>query len=629
MAYLKKNLGLGLSTVIVGAGGSQPKAITFDADTRELGPLLDIEQGHSIYAIDVDWEANLIALGTRGGVIKIVCGQQEAASSDLQSRTLIQGAPVLSVCWIRKNILAASDNVGRCLLWNTEQEILLGDLEVVEGSICSVTAKDNDMLAGLSSTGALHLWRISDSALLLLVKGPCPPPIRALVEMVYWPGKDALAWPGQGGRLALFQHETEHLMQLDAHLGDFYAVSVRGDNLITAGMEDGRLKIWAPTRNETLSVHNIGRGVISIAAVKTEHSLLFAVDEGGIARLHTITKDKADCISQIPGMDYRTVKSSPWEFMEETNSRQRSAEVEKIVSQIQNSTERDKPAAIEALHSRLTTLGYPHVSLAIRADQAKKRGQLVESIKWRYQLMKLMPEKPEACPAIEQYAAMLEKTWHLPKAHTLCKRIRNIDPGYSFTLDTANIETLAKAINDDPCIIDMDIPIEQTIRSATIIKEHFSGRYLIKELPSENSRTRLEPAVIQNKYESIRKENGNQNFPPATVEQIIKVSRKGTHKSEFIAFGEGRTNQIKGLQLVMQILWGNLGTVVKPMILFDWRAIPTEEPIEMCNELAEKAFYSITNDASSSTYLSAVHRTAKYALRRVLTERTQKEVTFP
>lgn len=629
MEYGKKNPGLGLNTVIMGTGGTQPKAIILDVDSRELSPLLDVEQGHSVYAIEVDCETNLIAIGTRGGAIKVMSDSQNAETSDRKSRTLIQGAPVLSVCWVEKEILAASDNVGRCLLWNTEQGILLGDLEVTEGSICSVTRKDKELLAGLSSTGTLHLWRIPDRTLLRLIKGPCPPPIKGLVEMVHWPGNSSLAWPGQGGRLALFQYEIDQLTELDAHLGDFYAVSVQGDNLITTGMEDGRLRIWAPTHSESIREHNIGRGIISTAVVQTEHCFFFTVDEEGIGRLHTITKDRMDCISQVPGSDYRTVKSYPWELMQASNNQQRSAEVEKIISKIRDSTDREEKAVIEALHSRLVTLGYPHVSMAIRADNATQKNDLVEGIRWRYQLMELIPEKAGACPAMEKYAAILEKTWHMAKADAVCKRIRSIDPDYSFTLDTSNIESLAKTIDKDSCIINADIPIDQIIRSATIIKEYFCGRYLIKELPAERSRIKLDPEAIQNKYESIRKENGNQKLPPAAIEQLIEVSGKRIQKDEYVTLGDGKNNHVKGLQLVMQILWGDLGSVVRSMILFDWRPLSTDEPLEMSNKLAENALYSITNDAASNTYLSAVYRAAKYAIRRVLTQRTQEEVTFP
>ncbi len=629
MGKVQTNPILKPSTVVMGAGGAQPKANAFDVDSRQIKPLVDLEPGQSVYAIDIDFDAELVALGTRGGVIKIVTGHENAEASIFKSHTLIQGAPVLSVCWAEINILAASDNVGRCLLWDTEQENLLGRLEVAEGAICSMAAQGKDILAGISSTGALHLWHKTDKRLLRVIKGPSPPPIKALVEMVYWPAKEALAWPGQGGRLVLFQYQTEHLMQLNAHMGEFYAVSVQGDNLITTGMEDGTLKIWVPSRNESVREHKVNNGIISTAVAKTEYPFLFTVDKEGVARLHTIMKDKIDRISQIPGNGYRTLKASPWDLMQASYTRQRAVEVEEIISRIRNSNEHEENEATEALHARLVSLGYPHVSLAIRAGQAVQRGRLVEGIKWRHQLMGLIPEKAGACPSMEEYAAILENTWHLPEANAVCNRIRRIEPNYSFTLDTTNIETLAKTVIKNRCIIDADIPIEQIIGSATIIEKPFSGRYLIKELPAESSQIRLDPAAIQEKYELIRKENGHQDLPSAVIEKLVKVSRKGVQNNEYVTFGDGNACQFKGLQFIMQILGGDLGTVVRAMVLFDWRELSLGEPVEAGNELAERAFSNITNDASSSTYLSAVHRAAKFAIRRVLTQRTQKEVMFP
>ena len=77
--------------------------------------------------------------------------------------------------------------------------------------------------------------------------------------------------------------------------------------------------------------------------------------------------------------------------------------------------------------------------------------------------------------------------------------------------------------------------------------------------------------------------------------------------------------------MVLQILPSDLGTVVTPIILFDWRDVRPEETVQETNERAEKALNNIRNNASSDQYLSAVYRAAKYALRRILTEKLQQE----
>lgn len=611
--------------LLLGAGGTHPNVSVFDINSGEIRTLIEVPYGHSVYAIDIDFEEEMIALGTRGGLIKIVPDPAKQGAEGLTPRTLIQGAPLLSVCWIGKTLLAASDNAGRCLLWETDQEAILESLEVMGGSICCMTKPDNDTLAGLSSTGELHLWHLSDQKPLRVIKGPCPPPIKGLVNMVYWAGRHVLAWAGQEGRLTLFDLKTEQTEHIDAHRGDFYAISVQGDNLITTGMEDGRLKIWATDADESVQDHGVPDGIISTAIVRRKEPAILLVGIKGTAALYSIEKDKMRFIREVPGKDYRTVKSHPWETILTSYERQRSMEVEKIIAEIRTSTGRVGKEVIEALHSRLIDLGYEHVSLAIRADQANQRGDIVEGVKLRSDLVGILPSNsPGTCPAMEKYAAILEKAWHLPEADTVCKHIVNIDPDYAFTLETLRIEDLAKIISGKQYLIDPDIPIEQIIRSATIIRKPFSGRYIIKALPSENSRVRLDPETIQKKYELIRKENGEKGLPSAVTERLVMISRAGIHESAYIAFGDGKINDIEGLQMVLQILPADLGTVVTPMILFDWRDILPEETVQEGNKKAEKALNNIRSNTSSNPYLSAVYRAAIYAVRRILTEKLQE-----
>jgi len=612
--------------VLLGAGGTHPNVSVFDINSGEIRTLIEVPYGHSVYAIDIDFEEEMIALGSKGGLIKIVPDPAKQGGEGLTPLTLIQGAPLLSVCWIGKALLAASDNVGRCLLWKTDQEAMPESLEVMEGSICCTAKLDNDTLAGLSSRGELHLWHLSDQQLFRVIKGPCPPPTKALVNMVYWPGRHALAWPGQEGRLALFDLKTEQLVQIDAHRGDFYAISAQGDNLITTGMEDGRLKIWMAEADECVQDYSVPSGIISAGIVRRKETAILLVGGKGAAALYSIEKDKMRFIREVPGKDYRTVKFHPWETILASYNRQRSMEVEKIIAEIRTSTGRVGNGEIEALHSRLIDLGYEHVSLAIRADQANQRDDIVEGIKLRSDLVGILPNNsPGTCPAMEKYAAILEKAWHLAEADTVCKRIVNIDPSYAFTLETSRIEEGIKIINGKQYLLDPDIPIEQIISSATIIGKSFSGRYLIKTLPSENSRVKLDPETIQKKYELIRKENGKKGLPSATTEQLVMISRAGTHESAYIAFGDGTTNDVRALQMVLQILPADLGTVVTPMILFDWRDVPPEKTVQEGNKKAEKALNNIRNDASSNPYLSAVYRAAIYAVRRILTEKLQEE----
>ena len=615
-----------LNTLILGAGGALPHVSSYDIDSGKIRTLIDLPHGHSVYSIDIDFAESMIAMGTRGGLIKIVSDPAKKEGEGLTPLTLIQGAPLLSICWIGKAMLAASDSAGRCLLWKTDYEALPEPLEVKNGYICCLTKIDTDTLAGLSSTGDLHFWHLSDQQLFRVIKGPCPPPIKALVHMVYWPGRQALAWPSQAGHLGLFDPEKDEIELLHAHEGEFYAILEQGDNLLTAGMRDSRLKIWNAAADKPVRDYSIPGGIISMGTTGREKTRILFVGINGIATCYSLEKNKVRAIREIQGKDYRTITSPSWKKAQALHGRQRTTEIEQILTEIQSSIGRAEKSVIEALHTRLTDLGYEHVSLAVRADQASQSGDMVEAIRFSSALMNLLPKNTlKTCPSMEKYAGLLQEMWHFPEADALCKRIMDIDPGYPFTLKSSKIEEFAKIINGKQWLIDPDIPIEQVIKTATIIRRPFSGRYVIKTLQPENSQIRLDPEAITKKYEQLRKENGKQDLPSAVIERLVRISKTGVHESAYMMFGDGKTHNIRGLQMVLQILPSDLGTVVMPVILFDWRDVLPEETVQESNERAEKALNNIRNNASSDQYLSAVYRAAKYALRRILTEKLQQE----
>ncbi|MBW1784115.1 MAG: hypothetical protein JRL30_25670 [Deltaproteobacteria bacterium] len=598
----------------------------FDTDSRQITWVGELPIGHSIYSIDIDFENGMIALGTRGGLIEIVPDPSERESENGESRSLIQGAPLLSVCWAGKELLAASDNAGRSLLWKTDQETVFGSLQVTGGPICCMTRLYNDILAGLSSTGVLHLWHLSDQKLFRVINCPSPPPIKGLVKMVYWPSRQALAWPGQEGSLNLFDIETEQIVQIGAHIGDFYAISPQDDNLITIGMGDGRLKIWTADALENVQDHAVPCGAISAAIAEGTKTEILIIKRNGTATLYSHERDALRFRTELPGKNYRTAKSYACEITRSYSSRERTMEVEKIISDIRSGNGRVGKEVIEVLHSRLIDLGYEHVSLAIRAEEASQRGDIVEGLKLRYCLIELLPgDAKEACPAMEEYAAILQRAWHLDEAESACKHIQAIDPNYQFTINTTRIKEMASKITETECLIDPDIPIEQIISTATHIGKPFSGRYLINELPLENSRIRLDPEVIQKKYEHVRKENPGQGLPAAVLKQLTRISGEEICISEYVVFEDEKENDLKGLQMALQILPTDLGTVVTPMILFDWRNGHPEETVQKRNERAEKALHNIRKNASSDPYLSALYRATKHALRRAFTEKSQQE----
>ena len=66
-----------MSKLILGKGGSAPGVDLVSAGNIDVICSLELEKGQSVYAVDMDIENNLAAIGTRCGSIEILALPEE------------------------------------------------------------------------------------------------------------------------------------------------------------------------------------------------------------------------------------------------------------------------------------------------------------------------------------------------------------------------------------------------------------------------------------------------------------------------------------------------------------------------------------------------------------------------
>jgi hypothetical protein len=448
-----------------------------------------------------------------------------------------------------------------------------------------------------------------------------------LVRMVYWPREHALACPGDGGLLTLYDLGKGTFTETTAHQGDFYAVSVFGEELLTVGFKEAQLKTWGgELENPTYSLR-APSGVISAGVGGCPPAELLLIEARGAASTWTLQAGKLRLSHQLAGQDYRTVCCPGVDRVQMVYAQQRMEEVQRIVTKIREHSAHVDDDNTEELHARLIDLDCEHVSLALRADQAHQRGNIVQAVNLYSSLMRILPtDDPNSCASMERYAAMLGKAWQIPEAAKVCTRIQKIDPDYQLTGQTDNLVHLAKIFHDKQWVVNPSMPIEDIIESASAIGKSFAGRYVINERrPQVCGSSQLEAAEIVEKYEQVRRETGETSLPPAAAERVWWLSEAGGEEIGLVSFGEGRTNTIRGLQLALQVLTTGSKTTVILTVLFDWRDASKAVNLEAQNDQAHKALTQIRNRTLSNSYLGGIHKALQHCLQRLLTERLSYE----
>jgi len=617
--------------VLVGAGGENPGIEIFGTGAQNPSESLAFPYRNSVYAIDINIEDKLFAIGTKGGLIYILKSFQENHDLEVSAtrrQKLSQGAPVLSVCWINRDLISAGDTAGRCLLWyfNTQKPPI--PLETVNGAICGLINLKDKLLVGLSSTGTLHFWDVLNGQLARTVNVPAPPKMSGLVRLTYWPADGTLVFPAQKGFLTLYNCFSDSMDTLKAHRGDVYAISVKGENLVTAGMNDDQIKIWSSGSKEPATQIQAFKGIISMAVTSINQSKVLLVESGGTAGVFGIVQNRLKPLNRFSGKDYRVVFGPSPESIKALYEQQRLAEVHQITNQLLENGNQAPPEVIKDYYARLDKLGFGHIPLAHQADQAIEKKNIAEALRIRHLLQNKLPDNdPKALPSMEKYADLLVRAWHLREACEVCQKILSIDPQYCLDTKLHDLGKIADIIRvEDSWIIEPDIKIDQIIQSAGVIGKSFSGRYVIKKHhPMQWKHTMISTDEIVTKYEKILKDLKNSAMPAVMKETIWLFSQSGFEKINLITFGKGNNNSIKGLQFALEVIKSDLAFVAVPWILFDWRDMRPGRVEEDHNENALKYLTDIITKVSSRSYLSMIQKTLMQTLSKLISENTLRK----
>jgi len=577
----------------------------------------------SAYAIDLEPESGLVAVGTRGGLVLIAEGPwHENHAEPIKGRELFQGAPVLSVCWCGDSLLSVSDSAGRTMMWRNNPGAAPYPLEASDAVICSLLKLPNGILSGFSSKGKLLLWQIPEGQLVQTIDLPAPPFMSGLVRMLYWPAGHSLVCPGAGGRLSLCDLEDFRIRHIEAHQGDLYAISLWDEGLVTAGIEDGRLKLWIASVDKPVKDLRVPKGIVSLAVTGFLPARILLAGSKGTVFSYILDKDNLKVTTELSGKDYRIVAAQDPNKIRVADAKKKEAEAHLLLNRIQENIGRVPEHVMEDDHARLVSLGYKHISLRIRAEQAEISGNIVEALGLFSSLMDLLPQNhPNSFPCMDRYATMLEKSWHITEAEAVSRRILNVNPEYPLTVKKNDLNQIARLIEGESWIIEPDIPVDSIIESATILGKYFTGKYVLKKLSAKScAGMRLTPKIVASKYGRIRAEIGNGGLPEAKNERLWWISKTGFDELELVILEDGSNNGLKELKFALQVLCDDRNSLIVPVVLFDWIDKQETGSVEEANRKAFRALSRIRESDLSNIHLASVHRALEHTLRRLVTE---------
>ena len=609
-----------LSSVFLGAGGPTPSLFKVGREAGRADRLLELPEGQSVYAIDMDAEARRVAIGARAGRIDFLSLADAPEGISLAaSTTLNQGAPILSVCLLGGERLASTDTAGRCLLWHPlDAPNDPKSLETGGEIVCSLLRLDEGRMLGLSAVGKLLIWDIEDGRLVQSLDAPAPPAKLGLVRLAHWPHHDVAVYPASDGRMASFHVESQEVEVHAAHEGTFYVAMVVGDVLYTIGKEDGRLKVWGCPGHPPSEDHAAPEGIVSGEVLSAEPVRVVLVHENGEAAICSV--ESTGLVGQTPldGAAYRVARGPAPEVRQTHDRRQRFSRCERLCMDIRAKMVAGESESLDVLHHELESMGFERLSLALRAQQAAHQEDFIGELRIRRQLCNsLQPDQPEASASWARYAELLDRTWQPAEARRIYSRIHfeGIDKARREWLDR-----VAPIMEGKDWVIEPDMPIPILIEAATVLKKSFRGRWVLDTAkPVTFPDGELSADILAAKYLQVIAADGREGFPGVTSKGSWWVSRSETRETCTILFDRPPNESGPGRRLMIRIENQDIPTVLTPLIVFDVASPAPGRSIEEHNRAVAEEYERILRSSVVSPWLKEVLRLVSEALRRLRT----------
>jgi hypothetical protein len=398
-------------------------------------------------------------------------------------------------------------------------------------------------MVGLSSAGQLLFWKLPDLQLAQRLSVPAPPPISALVRLLYWPAAQALVWPSRGGDLVLSDLDGRRIRCVPAHAGVFYAMTVVNSELVTIGKGDGLAKCWNPGTSQPRTAKTAMRDTIAAATLWDSDLRLLLVDESGDAAVCSLDgTGMLCCAHRLAGRGYRSARGADAGTADAIRQRQVAHEAESLAAQINERMQHRQTEGIDELHQRLGQLGYRHVSLALRAAEARSRKDVLADLQAYHALAAILPgDAPSGAVSLRRYAQLLELVWQLEAARTVYRQLAERSGDVTAGEHAEELAAEVDAIANQPSVIQSKRPVDLLVRCASAVGRAFAGRFSVHEYePVSCGSVSVMPKQLVEECEQVRQAAALECFAIGSCERVCWLVDGGMKQENLVVLDHQR-----------------------------------------------------------------------------------------
>ena len=616
-------LDLQAENVLFGTGGNNPGIEAYGAISGQRRKILSLAQGHGVYAIGT--LNGTIAVGTNDGAIYwIMQHELEQTDAGYTVHKVANDAPVLAISFVEAFTIAVTDTSGHCLLRRPRKDVQPKELPTDNRIICALFQLDRRNLAGLAINGGLLIWDWLKNKLVRIVDVPTPPEdLMALIRPVYWPVTGLWVWPGRGGGIVFYSWQRNEMRVVYHHTDNVYVMMVCKKQLVTLGI-DGCMKSWCSDTCEPADTFEGPQGIISGTSWQQDGTaMLLLINDAGKAGVYSLTDGRLDLIKSLAGEDYRIAVGPDMKRFKLDVQQHKTKRAEELAIQINEKIARQQWSELENLYDELDKLGYGHVVLALRGQEAGCQNNLAAALKNYKKVIRVIPHEHSGSESsLAKCAELLESVWLLQEA---CELYRELGDKYldnkDYTVAVQRLSDHISIIKTGRYVIESDIPLLSLIESAMVLGERFKGRYLIEAMHPVSCGVVLCADEFIKEYAHLCQ--GKAQMPKAEEMDLRWLTNK--NKDEQIVtviFRNEELDRFNHVELGMKFFSTRLQTVLVPVTMLNADKTTKGESAsqEQYNQSIIKELQHIEDDCFKG-WLEMVGHTINYTIRRLITRK--------
>ncbi|MCK4783430.1 MAG: WD40 repeat domain-containing protein [Desulfobacteraceae bacterium] len=613
--------------IVFGVGGRQPGVQIYNAISDSLETILSLDEGYSVYAIDVSPDGKTIVAGTKTGAIHWLTWQgPEQGDAGFLVEQVSHGRPVVSISFVEASTIAVADTTGRCFLRQVGKDAQPKELSSGKRIIYKLFHLGSRHLAGLGINGDLLVWDWLRDDLIQVMEAPVPPKeFLALTRPVYWPAAAVWVWPGRGGLIVFYNQRSNEMNCVWSGAREVYAMVICNEQLLTIGT-DGHARHWHLGTGKPADSFKAPRGIISATSWQQDDSpMLLLINDEGKAGVYLLTDMGLELIKPLPGQDYRTAVGPDAEKLRLAVQQQKMIRVKELTAQINEKIVRQQYSELEDYYNNLDELGYRQVALALRGREARSKNDFVAELRISSELVDIIPhDHPGSKNSLVRHAELLESAWQLPEALGLYRELadRYLD-SKSYPETVQRLSEYINEIKTGRCVIEPDIAVLSLIESAMVLAKRFRGRYLLEARQPVSCRVVLGAGEFVKKYEQLC--DGKPQMPTA---QEMELRWLSGHKVELITTVVFRNQNLDGfndIELGVKFFSSRLQTVLVPVMMLNTGKKTNRMSIEQSNRGLIKELRHIEDDHFKG-WLEMVEHTINHTVRRLITQKQAETI---